>query len=122
MRLPRPQSTLGAIVELLAIVAFAVGLALLIQAFVVKPYVIPSGSMIPTLEKGQRVLVERVSYQFTDPKIGDIVVFHPPEGAQTERCGDSGFSPPLDRSASRPPASTRATTSSSGSSRPPETR
>ncbi len=94
MRLPRPQSTLGAIVELLAIVAFAVGLALLIQAFIVKPYVIPSGSMIPTLEKGQRVLVERVSYHFSDPDIGDIVVFHPPQGAQEERCGDPGDAPP----------------------------
>jgi len=87
MKVPRPKSTFGAIVELVAIVAFAVGLALLIQAFVVKPYVIPSGSMIPTLEEGQRVLVQRVGYHFGDPEIGDIVVFHPPEGAQAERCG-----------------------------------
>jgi signal peptidase I len=89
MRLPRPESTFGAVVELLAIVAFAVGLALLIQAFVVKPFVIPSGSMIPTLEPGQRVLVERVSYHFTDPDVGDIVVFHPPEGAKDRPvCGE----------------------------------
>ena len=85
--MPRPKSTLGAVVELVAIVAFAVGLALVIQAFVVKPYVIPSGSMIPTLEKGQRVLVQRVGYHFGDPQIGDIVVFHPPKGAESETCG-----------------------------------
>lgn len=85
--MPRPKSTLGAVVELIAIVGFAVGLALLIQAFVVKPYVIPSGSMIPTLEEGQRVLVQRVAYHFSDPNIGDIVVFHPPKGAQAEKCG-----------------------------------
>jgi signal peptidase I len=86
--MPRPKSTLGAIVELVAIVAFAVGLALLIQGFAVKPYQIPSGSMIPTLEVGQRVLVQRVSYHFSDPEIGDIVVFHPPLGADTaEKCG-----------------------------------
>ena len=90
MRMPRPQSTLGAVVELLAIVAFAVGLALLIQAFVVKPYVIPSGSMKPTLQEGQRVLVQRVGYHLGDPQSGDIVVFHPPQGAQDERCGDEG--------------------------------
>ncbi len=94
MRMPRPQSTFGAIVELLAIVAFAVGLALLIQAFVVKPYVIPSGSMIPTLEEGQRVLVQRVGYHFSDPEVGDIVVFHPPEGAQLEHCGSPPQQPP----------------------------
>ena len=87
MKLPRPKSTLGAVLELVLIVAFAVGLALVIQAFVVKPYVIPSGSMKPTLETGQRVLVQRIGYHFSDPQIGDIVVFHPPEGAESERCG-----------------------------------
>lgn len=58
----------------------ALGLALLIQAFLVKPYQIPSGSMKPTLEVGQRVLVNRFVYHFTDPKPGDVVVFHPPMG------------------------------------------
>lgn len=85
--MPRPKTTLGAIVELLVIVAIAVGLALLIQAFLVKPYVIPSGSMKPTLEKDQRVLVQRVGYHFGDPDIGDIVVFHPPVGAKEQDCG-----------------------------------
>jgi len=86
--MPRPKSTLGAIVELVVIVGFAIGLALLIQAFIVKPYQIPTGSMIPTLQIDQRVLVQRVGYHFGDPQIGDIVVFHPPKGADTsEQCG-----------------------------------
>ena len=37
--------------------------------------------MEPTLDVGQRVLVNRFLYQFTDPGLGDIVVFHPPAGA-----------------------------------------
>src|SRR6266487_3619414 len=82
MRLiPRPRSTAGGIIELVAIVALAIGLALLIQAFVVKPYQIPSPSMVPTLDVGQRVLVNRFIYHLEDPAIGDIVVFHPPTGA-----------------------------------------
>ena len=120
--MPRPKSTLGAIVELVVIVAFAIGLALLIQAFVVKPYQIPTGSMIPTLEVGQRVLVQRVSYHFSDPEIGDIVVFHPPQGADTaprpagsSRCRRAR--PARSRSTSPP---TR--TSSSASSPRPATR
>ncbi len=70
------------------IVALAIGLALLIQAFVVKPYQIPSPSMEPTLDVGQRVLVNRVGYHLGDPEVGDIVVFHPPAGAEDGReCG-----------------------------------
>jgi signal peptidase I len=79
--IPKPTTGRGAFIELVVIVGLAIGLALLIQAFVVKPYQIPSASMEPTLDIGQRVLVDRVSYRFSDPEIGDIVVFHPPEGA-----------------------------------------
>jgi signal peptidase I len=87
--IPKPTTGRGAFVELVVIVALAIGLALLIQAFIVKPYQIPSGSMEPTLDIGQRVLVDRVSYHFGDPEIGDIVVFHPPEGAVSgnHQCG-----------------------------------
>ena len=69
------------IVELIATVAVAVGLAVLIQSFVVKPYRIPSGSMLPTVEIGQRVLANRLD---THPQLGDIVVFHPPAGADPQ--------------------------------------
>lgn len=76
------------IVELVVTVAIAIGLALLIQAFLVKPYRIPSGSMIPTLQIGQRILVNRLD---TSPGLGDVVVFHPPTGATTAdgTCGSA---------------------------------
>lgn len=73
------------------IVALALGLALAIQAWVVKPYQIPSGSMEPTLDIGQRVLVNRFIYHFHDPQIGDIVVFHPPAGAKNEEGAECGL-------------------------------
>ena len=86
--IPRPTTGRGALVELVVIVALAIGLALLIQAFVVKPYQIPSPSMEPTLDVGQRVLVNRVIYHVGDPHIGDVVVFHPPAGAENgQECG-----------------------------------
>jgi signal peptidase I len=70
------------------IVALALALALAIQAWLVKPYQIPSESMEPTLDVGQRVLVNRFLYHFTDPSNGDIVVFHPPKGADNgTECG-----------------------------------
>ena len=78
----------GSLLELVMIVVVALGLALTIQAFLVKPFRIPSGSMLPTLDLGQRVLVDRVSYRFSDPDRGDIVVFKPPKGADIQACGN----------------------------------
>jgi signal peptidase I len=85
------------LIELVVTVAVAVALALLIQAFIVKPYRIPSPSMVPTLDVGQRVLTNRL---VDTPSIGDIVVFHPPHGADLDDgvCGNpnqgSGHSQP----------------------------
>ena len=69
------------------IVAVAVGLAVGIQAFLVKPYKIPSGSMEPTLVPGQRVLVDRLGKTLGGPHVGEILVFHPPLEAEHEICG-----------------------------------
>ncbi len=81
----------SSLLELVMIVAVALGLALGIQAFVIKPYKIPSESMVPTLQVGERVLVNRVGARFGTPSVGDIVVFHPPTGAESSagsQCGE----------------------------------
>jgi signal peptidase I len=86
-RTKRPKTITSSIVELVVIVLVALGLALGIQAWIVKPYKIPSGSMEPTLAIGQRVLVDRIGTHFSKPQVGEITVFHPPEDAQQEQCG-----------------------------------
>jgi signal peptidase I len=81
------------LIELVVTVGVAVGAALLIQALLVKPYRIPTQSMVPTLKGGQRILVNRLA---THPSVGDIVVFHPPAGANNEtgpQCGDRDQGP-----------------------------
>ena len=85
----KEKSAGSSLVELVVIVVVALGLALGIQAFLVKPYRIPSESMVPTLEINQRVLVNRIGNNFDEPDVGDIQVFHPPTGATGEatRCG-----------------------------------
>jgi signal peptidase I len=82
-----PKSGVKQLIELVITVAVAVGLALLIQAFIVKPYRIPSGSMEPTLHINQRILANRL---ISHPSVGDIVVFHPPAGADpiNASCGN----------------------------------
>jgi signal peptidase I len=83
----REKSTRNSLVEFVVIVAVALGLAVGIQAFLIKPFRIPSPSMVPTLKVGQRVLVNRLGTHFGDPDRGDIIVFKPPAGADSHQCG-----------------------------------
>src|SRR6202167_5602291 len=87
----RQRSLVGSIVELVLIIAVALGLALAIEAVVIKPYRIPSGSMEPTLQVGQRVLVNRISMDFSKPHVGEIAVFHPSSGAEQQQCGPTTY-------------------------------
>ncbi len=66
-------------------VAIAIVFALLLRFFIAEPRYIPSDSMFPTLEIGDRIVVEKISYNFHAPQRGDIVVFSPP--AQLQRQG-----------------------------------
>jgi signal peptidase I len=80
----------GQVTELIVIVVAALVIALVVQWLLIKPYRIPSGSMEPTLDVGQRVLVNRLSHRLgSDPGVGDIITFHPPKGADDvpPRCG-----------------------------------
>ncbi len=66
--------------ELPVLIVVALALSFLIQNFVARVYVIPSQSMEPTLHgctgcTNDRVLVDKLSYRFTDPRPGDVVVF-----------------------------------------------
>jgi signal peptidase I len=74
----RRSSPSRTVLEYVVLAVVAITVALLIQAFLVKPYRIPSPSMEDTLLVGDRVLADRISWRFSDPQRGDIVVFHPP--------------------------------------------
>jgi signal peptidase I len=73
------ESFLRWLAEVVVLLAVAVVLALGIKTFVVQPFVIPSSSMVPTLQIGDRVLVNKFIYRFTQPKPGDVVVFTSPD-------------------------------------------
>jgi signal peptidase I len=71
--------------ELPVLVVVALVLTFLIQTFLAKVYVIPSGSMETTLHgcsdcTNDRVLVDKITYRFHDPRPGDVVVFRGPDG------------------------------------------
>ena len=62
----------------------AILLALIIRIFIAEPRYIPSDSMFPTLQQGDRLVIEKVSYHFHSPQRGDIIVFQPPSQLQMQ--------------------------------------
>jgi signal peptidase I len=70
--------------EAAVVVVVAILVAVLLRAFVVQTFFIPSGSMEPTLQIGDRILVNKLSYHFHGVDRGNIVVFSRPP---TENCG-----------------------------------
>jgi signal peptidase I len=71
----RREQWIALSLELAVLFIIALVLALYLQAFFIKPYAIPSPSMEPTLREGDRVLVDRISYHFSHPSRGDVIVF-----------------------------------------------
>jgi signal peptidase I len=63
------------LLELPVLILFAFIIAVLIKTFLAQAFFIPSGSMLPTLHLGDRVLVEKLSYRFGEPDRGDVIVF-----------------------------------------------
>jgi signal peptidase I len=95
-RLPEPWRS---IVDWAVVIVTAVVVVLVVKAYIVNPYRIPSSSMEPTFHcstlpgclgsSNDRVLANRFVWHFTDPKRGDAVVFEaPPEAA--DHCGQAG--------------------------------
>jgi signal peptidase I len=54
----------------------------LFRLFVLEPHNVSGSSMDNTFKDGDYVLVDKISYRFTNPKAGDVVVFDPPAGAE----------------------------------------
>ena len=66
--------------ELTILIIVALVVAVLIKTFLVQAFYIPSGSMEDTLQVGDRVMVNKLSYTFGSPQRGDVIVFENPNG------------------------------------------
>ena len=78
-----PAKKHSALREFAILVSIALVLYYVVLTFIARPYLIPSESMEPTLHGcngcvGDRILVDKVTYRFTDPRPGDVVVFKGP--------------------------------------------
>ncbi len=85
---PKPQKVRSgrrALLEWVIIVVLAVVVSLVMRAYVLQTFFIPSGSMEPTLLVGDRVMVSKISLDFGSIHRGDILVFKAPKSASI--CG-----------------------------------
>ena len=83
----RAASSLRSGVEWIAVIVGALVVALVVKTFLFQAFYIPSESMEPTLEKGDRVLVNKLSYDVHDVNRGDVVVFE----LNPEEVGNDGI-------------------------------
>jgi len=90
-RSPSPKTRKGAgrvFLEWVVLIVVALGIAFLIKSFLFQAFYIPSESMTPTLQVGDRVLVNKLSYDLHDVNRGDIIVFKAPPAARTDGIED----------------------------------
>ena len=83
----RANKTRRVAIEWTLIIVVAVLASFLVRTFVFQTFYIPSGSMNPTLWKGDRIIVDKLSVEFGTINIGDIVVFRAPPDVAKD-CGD----------------------------------
>jgi len=76
-------------VEVAKTIGLSAVLAFGIRTFVAEARYIPSGSMLPTLQINDRLIVDKVGYHFRDPQRGDIVVFSPTDALQRQNFHDA---------------------------------
>ena len=77
---PQKKSTFRLFLENILYIASAVVLALIVQQFIIRPFIVNGASMDPTLKTGDYLLIDEVSYRLREPERGDVVVFRsPPE-------------------------------------------
>jgi signal peptidase I len=79
----KPRSRFAFLTELPALILISLVLALLIKTFIFQAFFIPSDSMVPSLTKGDRVLVNKVVYRLHPPRRGDVIVFADPHPLPT---------------------------------------
>ena len=84
LEVPEPESGRSFLFELPGLLLAALIVAVVIKTFVVQPFFIPSGSMIPTLAVDDRVMVSKVNLWFTEIDRGEILVFENPYRLEEE--------------------------------------
>ena len=65
--------------EIFKIVIVSLAIIIPIRMFVVQPFIVEGASMSPNFHDGEYLIVDEISYRFSEPKRGEVVIFHPPQ-------------------------------------------
>lgn len=76
----QPRRRLGCALEIVETLVLTLVIYLVIHNFVAQPFQVEQSSMVPTVNPGEYVLIDKISPRFQDYRRGDIVVFQPPQG------------------------------------------
>jgi signal peptidase I len=74
-----PRGSSGSSRSFFTYTVIALGLALFIRFFIAAPYVVSGASMEPTFDNWHYLIIDRLSYEITEPKRGDVIVFDLPQ-------------------------------------------
>jgi len=81
------KSTARKILEWVEVVVIAFALSWLIRTFVIEPRYVPTGSMLPTIQLQDRLMVDKFFFKhFGELHPGDVIVFHPPSEPAKRKC------------------------------------
>jgi signal peptidase I len=81
---PAPKRRRSFLAELPGLLLTALAIAVVIKTFLIQPFWIPSESMLPTIEVNDRVMVNKLAYNWGEPQRGDVVVFRDPREEEVE--------------------------------------
>jgi len=69
--------------EIVKVVVVSLAIIIPIRVYVIQPFIVEGASMQPNFEDGQYLIIDEISYRFSPPQRGDVVIFHPPNDQKT---------------------------------------
>lgn len=75
----KPKNPVKDIIDFMLPIVIAVVIAIILKTFVFANAVVPTGSMLNTIQEDDRIIASRLSYVFSDPERYDIIIFHYPD-------------------------------------------
>jgi signal peptidase I len=74
----KPESTKSGFGEFARFAIVVIMIVGVVRAFVAQPFIVSGASMVPTFQNSNYLIIDELSYRFSEPKRGDVIIFHPP--------------------------------------------